>query len=94
MDILGFGGWEIFLIILVALFVFGPGRMVEFARGLGKFIYSLKNTTSTLTAQINKELEEQQQVKAAKAAENKVLEPGQAKNVETGETSRGPEQGR
>ncbi len=57
MDILGFGGWEIFIIIVVAFLIFGPGKIVEFARSLGKFVYSVRNATTTITNQITKELE-------------------------------------
>lgn len=59
MDFFGIGGGEILLIILVALIVFGPGKMVEVARNLGKLAYKLRNMTSDLTAQINKEIDEQ-----------------------------------
>jgi sec-independent protein translocase protein TatA len=66
MDFLGVGSGEILLVIIVALLLWGPGRIVEISRGLGKFIHSLKNTTSELTSQINKELEEQKKEEAGK----------------------------
>jgi sec-independent protein translocase protein TatA len=59
MDFLGIGGWEIFLIIIVALLLWGPGRIVEISRTLGKIISNLKKTTSELTAQLTTDLEEQ-----------------------------------
>jgi sec-independent protein translocase protein TatA len=71
MDFLGIGGWEIFLILIVALLIYGPGRMVEVARSLGKIVRTLKNTTSALTAQISKEMEEQEKSKTIKAEEVK-----------------------
>ena len=71
MDFLGIGGWEIFLILIVALLIYGPGRIVEVARNLGKIVRTLKNATTNLTAQISKEMEEQEKVKAAKADEAK-----------------------
>ncbi len=57
MDFLGVGGWEIFLIIIVALFLWGPGRMVEISRTLGKIVSNLKKMTSELTTQITEELD-------------------------------------
>jgi len=71
MDFLGIGGWEIFLILIVALLIYGPGRIVGVARSLGKFIYTLKNASSSLTAQITKEMEEQEKNKAARPDESK-----------------------
>jgi Tat protein translocase TatB subunit len=71
MDFLGIGGWEIFLILIVALLIYGPGRIVEVARSLGKIVRTLKNTTSALTAQISKEMEEQEKSKTTKAEEVK-----------------------
>ncbi len=62
MDIFGFGGWEIFLIILIALIVYGPVRIVEVSRSLGKLLYNLKKTTSELTSQITKEIDEQKRL--------------------------------
>ena len=69
MDFLGIGGGEILIVILVAILLWGPGRIVEIARGLGKIIHDLKNTTSELTTQISKELEEENKNKADKTAE-------------------------
>lgn len=71
MDFLGIGGWEIFLILIVALLIYGPGRIVQVARNLGKIVRTLKNATSSLTAQISKEMEEQEKIKAAKTDEAK-----------------------
>ena len=71
MDFLGIGGWEVFLILIVALLIYGPGRIVGVARNLGKIVRTLKNTTSTLTAQISKEMEEQEKAKADKPGEVK-----------------------
>ncbi len=76
MDFLGVGGWEIFLIIVVALFLWGPGRIVEISRTLGKIVANLKKMTSELTTQITeeldiaKELEEQKKNETSKPDEN------------------------
>jgi Tat protein translocase TatB subunit len=66
MDFFGIGGWEIILIILVALFLFGPGKMVEIARSLGKMVHKLRNMTSDLTTQITKEIDEEKRGESAK----------------------------
>ena len=73
MDFLGIGGWEIFLILIVALLIYGPGRIVEVARNLGKIVRTVKNAGSTITAQISRELEEQEKSKTAKVDEVKKI---------------------
>jgi sec-independent protein translocase protein TatA len=69
MDFLGIGGWEIFIIIIIALLVYGPGKIVEVARTLGKIVRNLKDVTSSLTAQITKELDVQEKTKATKTTD-------------------------
>ena len=59
MDFLGIGGLEVLLILIVALVVCGPGRIVEISRSLGRFVNTFRKATSGLAAQINKELEEE-----------------------------------
>lgn len=57
MDFLGMGMGEILLILIVALIIFGPGRIVEIGRTLGKTIRTLKKASSDLTTQLSKEFE-------------------------------------
>lgn len=57
MDFLDVGWQEILLIIVVILIVFGPGRLVEVSRTLGRTFRALKNASSNLTAQVTKELD-------------------------------------
>ena len=59
MDFLGIGGWEVLLIMVIAVIVLGPARVVEFGRTLGKYARTLKKASFDLTAQVTKELEEQ-----------------------------------
>lgn len=60
MDFLGMGFGEIVLILVLALILFGPDKIVGIARGLGKLAYNFKRVTSELTAQITKEVQEQE----------------------------------
>ncbi len=57
MDFFGMGMGEILLILLVALIIWGPERIVEVGRTLGKVARALKKTSFDLTSQISKELE-------------------------------------
>ncbi len=61
MDFLDVGWQEIILIMVVVLVVFGPGRLVEVSRTLGKTFRTLKNLSSNLTAQVTKEMQDSNQ---------------------------------
>ena len=50
----GLGGWEVLLILLAFLILFGAKKIPELARGLGKGIREFKDATK----EINKEIEE------------------------------------
>ena len=60
MDFLGMGGGEILLILIIALIVMGPGKVVEVGRTLGKMVRAFKKATTYLTTQISKELKEEE----------------------------------
>lgn len=48
-----FGGWEILLIFLVVLLVFGAKRIPEIARGLGKGIREFKDATTNIRQELS-----------------------------------------
>ena len=57
MEFFGIGMGEIVLILVVALIIWGPGRVVEIGQTLGKVVRTLKKATFDLTSQVTKELE-------------------------------------
>ena len=59
MNFWGVGLGEILLILAIALIIWGPGRIAEIGRTLGKMVHNLKKATSDLTAQRTSETEEQ-----------------------------------
>jgi Tat protein translocase TatB subunit len=63
MDFFGIGFGELVLILLIALMVFGPGRLPEVARTLGRLSRNLRKMSSDLTSAVTKEMgiEEQHQ---------------------------------
>lgn len=69
MDFLDIGGGEILLILIIALIVLGPGKIVEIGRTLGKMMRAFKKATSDLTTQISKELKEGEDVPPKKHRE-------------------------
>jgi len=70
MDFFGIGFGEILLIIVIALIIFGPGRISEIARTIGRTMRSLRKATSDLTALLTKEMDtaEKDQSSQSKAA--------------------------
>ena len=67
MDLLGMGGGEVLLILVVAVLILGPGKVVEFGRSLGKMAHTLKKATSDLTSQVTRELEDQEKTHSPKS---------------------------
>ena len=60
MDFSGIGVGEILLILVVALIIWGPGRIAEIGRTLGKVVRNLRKVTYDLTEQLIRETEDQQ----------------------------------
>ena len=61
MDFFGIGMGEVLVILVVALIIWGPGRIVEVGRTLGKVTRTLKKASFDLTRQVTKELEGEEQ---------------------------------
>jgi sec-independent protein translocase protein TatA len=59
MDFLGIGWGEILLILMVALLLWGPGKIIEISRSIGKMVHAFKKAAGDLTVQVSRELEEQ-----------------------------------
>jgi TatA/E family protein of Tat protein translocase len=59
MDFFGIGSGELILILVVALLILKPAKVVDLARSLGKTIKAIKKTTSDITSNITREIEEE-----------------------------------
>ena len=57
MGFLDMGTLEIILILVVALIIWGPGKIPEIARTLGKTLRTLRKVTYDLTTAVTKELD-------------------------------------
>ena len=57
MGFFGIGTWELLLILVLALIIWGPGRLPEIARTLGKVTRTLKKASFDLTTALTKEIE-------------------------------------
>ena len=58
MEIFGIGGFEVALVIIIALVVAGPGRMAVWARTLGRWVSKMRQLWSITAAQLQRELDD------------------------------------
>jgi len=56
MDFFGIGLGEVLLILVVALIIWGPKRLPEIARTLGRTLYSQRKATNDFTSQITRDI--------------------------------------
>jgi len=57
MDIIGIGGPEFILLLLLGAVVLGPRRVVGLAREIGQGLRQIQNMTKNITKEINKEFD-------------------------------------
>jgi len=57
MDFFSIGPLEVVLILIVALILVGPTRIVEIGKTLGRIVRAVKKASYDLTAEVTKELE-------------------------------------
>lgn len=66
MSVFGFipsvGPWELILILAIALIIFGPGKLPEVGRSLGKSINEFKRASVDIKKQIEEEVKEIEEV--------------------------------
>ena len=53
----GFGHWEILIILILVLIIFGAGKLPEIGAGLGKSIRNFKKGVTDVEDEIKKEPE-------------------------------------
>lgn len=58
-----FGSGEILLIVIAVFLIFGPSKIPEMARGLGKFINDIKRASEDIKHEINREADRQERDK-------------------------------
>jgi sec-independent protein translocase protein TatA len=66
MDLFGIGFGEIVLILIVALMIFGPGKLPEIGRTIGRFSRNLKKMSSEFTTAMTKEIDMEEEQKNLK----------------------------
>lgn len=76
------GPWELVLILLIALIIFGPGKLPDVAKGLGKAVNQFKNASSGIQKEFQDALKDDPPAEPAKTV---VSDAAAAKAVGTGE---------
>ena len=71
----GIGMWEIIFVLVIALIIWGPNKLPEIARTLGKAVRVLKKASFDLTAAVTKEIEEPLKTPSAPQQNPKTTEP-------------------
>lgn len=66
MDILNIGGPELIVILLLALIILGPERIVPLARNAGRFVHEARAYVERFSKELNTELEANQDLKELK----------------------------
>ena len=110
MDFFGIGPLELFLILVVALIVFGPDKLPEIGRNVGKTIREFRRASDEIRDTVLKEVELEGMRKTAQSVKEEVksslsLEPPVKPPSESagapgspgpaqGEASSSPEQGK
>ena len=67
-----FGSGEILLIVLVAFLIFGPDKIPEMARNIGKFINDIKRASEDIKTEINREADKKEREKKLAEYESKL----------------------
>ena len=60
MGFLDIGAGEIILILVVALIIWGPGRIPEIARTMGRVMHNLRKATFDFTTVVTKEIDKEE----------------------------------
>jgi sec-independent protein translocase protein TatA len=89
MGFLGIGTGEILLILLLALIIWGPGRIPEIARTLGKTVRAFKKASFDLTTAVTREIEQSdEKSKPKETGQDKAGETPSEASKEPGEASK------
>ncbi len=72
MDFFGIGPLELLLILVVALIIFGPAKLPEIGRNVGKALLEFRRTTDEIRDTVLKEVEVEEMRKAAQSVKDSV----------------------
>ncbi len=84
---LDLGTGEVLLIVLAIFLVFGPGKIPELARGLGKFVSEIKKASEDVKNEINREADRIERETKLKEYQKKLDLDGNTEDEANGEES-------
>lgn len=71
MDFFGIGPLEVILILIIGLLIFGPQKLPQIGRDIGRALRSFRKASMSITSEIEKELEDvKKEVKDIKSEED------------------------
>ena len=83
------GPLEILFILIVALIIWGPSRIPEIARTLGRMVRTLRKATTDITATVSKELDMEERdrlLQSRDPSSDKTKEASQEGKAESSDT--------
>lgn len=89
MNVFGIGLPEMAIIFIVALLVFGPKKLPEFGRSLGKALRGFQDATKEFESEFKQEVEKIEKV--VKEPMTATLEPPEPKALNSGEVAQDSE---
>jgi sec-independent protein translocase protein TatA len=76
----GLGPAEVILVLVIALIVFGPGRLPEMGQALGKSIREFREATSGITDELTREMEATERAARGETEPAKQKQPAEDDN--------------
>ncbi len=64
----GIGPWELILILIIALVIFGPAKLPEVGQALGKGLREFRKASSSVKEELKAEINQEKEVEAPGAA--------------------------
>ncbi|MBM4447690.1 MAG: TatA/E family twin arginine-targeting protein translocase [Chloroflexi bacterium] len=84
MDFFGIGFGEVLLILILALIIWGPKRLPDIARTLGKTMRAMRKATNDFTSQVTRDID----IEAKESREKKQLAPPKDTGIADKDTAR------
>jgi len=89
MDFFGIGPLEIILVLIIGLIIFGPGKLPQISRDVGKALRSFKKAASDISAEMSKEMKELEEKEQDKKSDSQPVQPKMAETDKTAELEAG-----
>lgn len=89
MDFFGIGPLEIILVLIIGLIIFGPGKLPQIGRDVGKALRSFKKAASDISTEMSREMKELEEKEQNKKSDSQPVEPRMVETDKTAELEAG-----